>query len=226
MSKAVCAYAFKASGSCIFATWSSTFNAQDAFLCSGGTLFYPVSITSRLGKGREQGAEKRNGNRHNSKLFYVLWDSIKELIWNILLWIKMFKLITSTDNGSQSLSCFSTWILHSRWLLRLIKIWGQAIQEELFPIQRNLAYSFIILIIQFTLKYSHSIWKAKNANLWQAHLTWCCSDMYGRTWIRQETQAHGDENMYSRLLPSCMVQDYPGMRFPVLRTQSRFGRIS
>lgn len=196
-----------------------------------GTLSYPVSVTSRLGKGREQGTEKRNGNRHNSKLFSVLWDSMKELIWSILLWIKMFKLIIPTDNGSQrngrnSLPCFSTWILHPLWHLHLTKLWAQVVQEELFPIQRNLTYSFIILTRQFKIKYNHSIWKAKNANLWQARLTWCCSDMYGHTWIRQEAQAHGDENMHSRLWPSCTVQDYPGMRFPVLRTQSRFGCIS
>lgn len=69
MSKAVCAYVSKASGSCIFTSWSSTFDVQDAILGTGGILSYAVSITPRFGKGREQGAEKRNGNRHTLSCF-------------------------------------------------------------------------------------------------------------------------------------------------------------
>lgn len=75
MSKAVCfrSHAF-------LQTWSSPSDVEDAMLGTGDSLAYPVSITSRLGKGKEHGAERRNGSIYNSKPFYVHWNSTKEII--------------------------------------------------------------------------------------------------------------------------------------------------
>lgn len=85
---------------------------------------------------------KRNASRHNSELFYVHWNSIKKLICNILFLIQkvfffFFNLVIHTDNDSQSLSCFSTWILHPTLTFSGDKALRPCYPEDLSSTQRN-----------------------------------------------------------------------------------------